>query len=318
MDYVKWIRPKIGNTNIFLPCANCVIFNDAGDILLMQRSDFGSWATPGGCLDIGETFSDCVRREVREETGLEITDIELVSILSEPQYDVVYPNGDQTQQFTVNFRAKAATTALQMNDGEALALRWFSPDALPDNMLPWFKVMIADACRDEVPLVTAPISAEYTREAWPEIRNIVGSDMIFGVGAVVIVEHDGCILMTQRNNSGNWWFPAGFQMLGENTSCTAEREVLEETGIKVTITRFMGVVASPETQAVYANGDAVQAVSAVFKASAFGGTLKPQQSEVQAVQWMPIAEVAKQTSQGRFPTLSHAIMQHLEAGAFVI
>jgi 8-oxo-dGTP diphosphatase len=59
-------RPKIG--------IGVMIFNEQ-EVLMMKRKGShgeGSWCFPGGHLEYGETFRDCARREVREETGLEV------------------------------------------------------------------------------------------------------------------------------------------------------------------------------------------------------------------------------------------------------
>lgn len=49
------------------------IFDDSGEnVLLIQRRDNGRWEPPGGVLELDETIEDGLRREVREETGLEI------------------------------------------------------------------------------------------------------------------------------------------------------------------------------------------------------------------------------------------------------
>ena len=49
-----------------------VITDDHGRALLIQRADNGHWEPPGGVLELGETIEDGLRREVREETGLDV------------------------------------------------------------------------------------------------------------------------------------------------------------------------------------------------------------------------------------------------------
>lgn len=52
--------------------ADAAVFADQS-ILLVKRRDSGLWALPGGFVDSGETAEQASRREVREETGLELT-----------------------------------------------------------------------------------------------------------------------------------------------------------------------------------------------------------------------------------------------------
>src|SRR5215469_9355183 len=49
-----------------------VITDDQGRALLIQRRDNGRWEPPGGVLELDETLEEGLRREIREETGLDI------------------------------------------------------------------------------------------------------------------------------------------------------------------------------------------------------------------------------------------------------
>src|SRR6478609_1610507 len=50
------------------------IFDESGEnVLLIKRRDNGEWQPPGGVLELNETIEDGLRREILEETGLEVT-----------------------------------------------------------------------------------------------------------------------------------------------------------------------------------------------------------------------------------------------------
>ena len=57
-----------------------VITDDHGRALLIQRADNHRWEPPGGVLELGETIHDGLRREVREETGLDIEPLALTGV----------------------------------------------------------------------------------------------------------------------------------------------------------------------------------------------------------------------------------------------
>jgi 8-oxo-dGTP diphosphatase len=69
---------------------DCVIYDPRGRVLLIRRKNApfeGSYALPGGFVDIGETVEAGCRREVREETGLNVRDLKLVGVYSDPARD---------------------------------------------------------------------------------------------------------------------------------------------------------------------------------------------------------------------------------------
>ena len=68
------ITPKIG--------ADAAIFNQSGEILLMERADGSGWCLPCGWVEPNEKPIEAVVREVREETGLEIEVKQLVGVFT--------------------------------------------------------------------------------------------------------------------------------------------------------------------------------------------------------------------------------------------
>jgi 8-oxo-dGTP pyrophosphatase MutT (NUDIX family) len=58
--------------------ADALLLNDEGLVLLVRRADDGRWAMPGGWVDPGETAEQAAVREVREETGLAVSEPRLL------------------------------------------------------------------------------------------------------------------------------------------------------------------------------------------------------------------------------------------------
>ncbi len=61
------------------PTPGAMIFNEEGKIFLMKSPKWsGKYILPGGHVELGETVKDAVRREVKEETGMDVYDIEYI------------------------------------------------------------------------------------------------------------------------------------------------------------------------------------------------------------------------------------------------
>ncbi|MGE6578567.1 NUDIX domain-containing protein [Paenibacillus xylanexedens] len=94
-DYIKYVRSFVGNSKVIMVVSGAIVFDKAVRILLQKRSDNGFWGFPGGFMEMGESVQETAKREVYEETGLILNSMDLFSIYSGPQYEVVYDNGDE-------------------------------------------------------------------------------------------------------------------------------------------------------------------------------------------------------------------------------
>ena len=69
---------------------DCIVFDRGGRVLLIRRGRppfEGQYALPGGFVEIGETVEAACRRELKEETGVEVRDLKLVGVYSDPKRD---------------------------------------------------------------------------------------------------------------------------------------------------------------------------------------------------------------------------------------
>ena len=102
-----------------------------------------------------------------------------------------------------------------------------------------------------------------------------------GVG-VVVRDGMGGILLERRSDCGLWGLPGGRLEPGESLSEGARREVLEETGLAVRITRLLGVYSEPAERIVtyLDNGDVAHLVDVVVESEIVSGRLtKSNESE---------------------------------------
>lgn len=94
-------------------------------VLLVRRTDNGKWAVPGGYMESGESFSEACRRELLEETGLEVKVKHLIGIFTSPNLLLVYPDGNKWQLVILHFEAELANGDLRPSD-ETKAFGYFS------------------------------------------------------------------------------------------------------------------------------------------------------------------------------------------------
>lgn len=84
----RYAAPRVRE---LLPAAFAIARNGAGEVLLMRRADDGYWELPGGRIDLGESASTAVVREVAEEAGVIITVTGLSGVYSDPGHVLASP-----------------------------------------------------------------------------------------------------------------------------------------------------------------------------------------------------------------------------------
>ena len=134
MNYIMDLRRKIGHEVIMTVGCGVLIENEKGQLLLQKRSDTGQWCVPGGAMEIGETYEEAAKREIREEVGIEVSELSLYGLYSGTDRLIHYPNDDEVYSLSVIFHTKSYTGSISDMDSEVLEHKFFSREDIPDNL----------------------------------------------------------------------------------------------------------------------------------------------------------------------------------------
>ena len=116
--------PSAPKANSLVPSVNVVVVNDAGEILMIRRTDNDNWAVPGGAIDLGESVAQAAVRETREESGIECEITGIVGIYSDPKHVILYTsNGEARQEFSIVLTARPLS-GQPTPSSESSEVRW--------------------------------------------------------------------------------------------------------------------------------------------------------------------------------------------------
>lgn len=126
--YILWLAHRK-----FIIGVSGVVTNDQGQILLLRHRFWrpGSWGLPSGYANRSETLENTLRREVREETGLEIQVTRFLRMVSGFRL-----------RLEVSFLSHLSGGTLRLDPKEVIEARFFSQDALPEGLLPSHREII--------------------------------------------------------------------------------------------------------------------------------------------------------------------------------
>ena len=100
-----------------------------------------------------------------------------------------------------------------------------------------------------------------------------GAKIRLGASAVIFDETRTQVLLTRRSDNGMWCLPGGAMDSGESVAEGCEREVFEETGLRVRVKRLIGVYSDPNQLIIYPDGNKVHVVALSFEVEVISGTL---------------------------------------------
>lgn len=121
---------KLGMTCWFWLDRILFIENEQHQVLLQKRHS-GTWGLPGGLLEVGESLEETAIREVFEETGLEVKELQLIHTFSGKEYHFILPNGDEIYVITSLYKALDFSGELMIDGKETLELKYFDDASLP-------------------------------------------------------------------------------------------------------------------------------------------------------------------------------------------
>lgn len=121
------------------------IIDGAGRMLTVRRADNGHWELPGGALELDEPIEVGLRREVLEETGLDVRPDVLTGVYKNMRQGIV----------ALVFRCALTGSTQVPHDEEITELRWMTPDEIRDHLDEAYAARLLDALDNGPPRIRA-------------------------------------------------------------------------------------------------------------------------------------------------------------------
>lgn len=118
-----------------LPAIAVAIFNDKEEILLQKRKDVNQWCIISGHVEFGETITEAVLREIKEETNCQAEIVRFIGIYSSPDFQLYQYSSRSVHYITSYFEARLLEEiAEDFSNEETSALSFFSPNQIPSEL----------------------------------------------------------------------------------------------------------------------------------------------------------------------------------------
>lgn len=100
-------------------------------------------------MEMDERVQETAKREVLEETGLRIKELELFGIYSGSNYDKTFPNGDQVSMVQILFTCRDYEGQLIKQNEESLNNKFYNLEGLPKNLFSDHQAFLKDLMSDQ-------------------------------------------------------------------------------------------------------------------------------------------------------------------------
>jgi 8-oxo-dGTP pyrophosphatase MutT (NUDIX family) len=136
MNYVCELRALVGHRPLIIPGAAVLIFDSHNRLLLQHRKDNQQWGLIGGSMEIGESLEETARREVLEETGLILEELNWFGLFSGQKLIYQLPHGDIVVNVVAAYISRCFQGKIRVDKREGYELRFFNSNKLPLDISP--------------------------------------------------------------------------------------------------------------------------------------------------------------------------------------
>ncbi|MGW7460350.1 NUDIX hydrolase [Streptomyces sp. NPDC054797] len=140
--YMSTGSPQDKSTPLHSVSVAGAVLREDGRLLAIRRADNGTWELPGGVLELTESPEAGVRREVLEETGIEVEVDELTGVYKNTSRGIV----------ALVFRCKPSGGTERTSE-ESTAVAWLTPAEISEQMAEVFAIRLLDALDEAGPHV---------------------------------------------------------------------------------------------------------------------------------------------------------------------
>jgi nucleoside triphosphatase len=108
------------------PTVGALILHDSGVVLLVRSHKWkGFWSVPGGHIEVGERAEDAVRREVKEEVGLDVEPVKLLLI-----QQAIYPSNFMLRKHFIflDYLCRSRSREVKLDNREIQQSKWIAPE----------------------------------------------------------------------------------------------------------------------------------------------------------------------------------------------
>jgi ADP-ribose pyrophosphatase YjhB (NUDIX family) len=234
---------------------NGIVVDQHGHVLLIKRNDTRTFAPPGGALDVGELPPDGTAREVREETGLIVLPVRLVTLTYLP----LKPNGYLMFSFRCLLRGGEIATS-----EESPVVGFFKSNPLPQRITSFHRERLEKGLThvEERPLTFSHPITPFTKLSyyllqqvvypWMDVKRRLKGEAIYqpppnwDVTTYLLCQNEaGATLWYRAQENDSWQLPGG-EIFGLNVPWeTAVQLAKQQTGHTLQLGRLSNVYSHP-------------------------------------------------------------------------
>lgn len=135
MGYIEEIRELVGTRPMILTGVTVLVIDQHKRFLMVQQGKM--WKMPGGFIELGETAEDACRREIFEETGIHIGNLQLIGVFSGSDFYTKLPNGDEYYPITLAYVTQDIRSGdLKADEVEVQKVQFFKWSDFPKELSP--------------------------------------------------------------------------------------------------------------------------------------------------------------------------------------